>query len=123
MKRQIRIGTTSFDANNVYPYRYDYGKGKQVLRIELQGDLYTFEAIKTALDNCTQTIEYYESMDDTVGGYVLKNEYANYSLDFNCQYANGVYSVEITRLTEQEQDIEALNTAVSDLALMLGGVQ
>ncbi|BCN32058.1 hypothetical protein [Anaeromicropila herbilytica] len=118
MTKQLRIGETKLTVTNVYPYRYDGGKGKQVLRIDIQESAHDFATIKSALANQTTTIGYYESENDT--NFTLKNEYENYCLDFNCQYSNGIYSVEITRLSDTEQDIKALSSAVADLASAIG---
>jgi hypothetical protein len=120
MTKQLRIGETKLTVTNVYPYRYDGGKGKQVLRIDIQESAHDFATIKSALANQTGTIGYYESENDT--DFALKNEYANYSLDFNCQYNSGTYSVEVTRMTQQETDVKELIAAVADLATMIGGM-
>jgi hypothetical protein len=121
MNKQLKVNDVVISVANTYPYRYDYGKGKQVLRIEIKEEECTFEKIKEVLKNCTSTIQYYESETDK--DFTLKNEYENYSQEFNCQYENGIYSVEITRLSDTEQDIKALSSAVGDLALAIGGAK
>lgn len=112
--KQLKIEQTVLKVNNVYPYRYDYGKGKEVLRIEISEEQHSFAEIKEVLEDCTSTIKYFENDE-------FKIDYEDYSLDFNCQYNNGIYSIEITRISQQERDIETLNGAILDIAEMLGG--
>lgn len=112
--KQIKVNDVLLTVVDLYPYRYDYGKGKEVLKIRISEENHSFEEIKGLLKACIYPIEYLEND-------VLKNVYENYSVDFNCQYNNGIYSVEITRKSQQEQDIEALNGAILEIAELLGG--
>lgn len=116
MTKKIIVNKQELIVEELYPFRYDYGKGKEVLRIKISEVNHSFEEIKDTLKNCKNTIEYYIDGE-------LKNEYENYSVDFNCQYQDGIYSIEVTRLSQQEQDIESLNVAVMELAEIIGGAE
>ncbi len=116
MSKKLVVNKNEINIESIYPYRYDYGKGKEVLRIQISENSHTFEEIKSVLKDCKYIIAYYEDE-------ALKIEYENYSVDFNSQYQDGVYNIEITRLSQQEQDIEALNTAVMELAEIIGGAE
>lgn len=109
---QIKIGTNLLTVSNVYPFRYDYGKGKEVLRIEVFETDHNFNDL-LVLQNCTTDIEYLEDS-------ILKNTYAHYSIDFNCQYNDGKYSVEITRKSKETQRLERIEEAFTEL--LLGGM-
>lgn len=110
--KQIKIGKTLLTVASVYPYCYDYGKGKQVLRIEVAEKDHSFNDL-LVFQNCTTDIEYLENN-------VSKNIYSNYSLDFNCQYNEGRYSIEITRKSEETRRLELVENAFTEL--LLGGV-
>jgi len=110
--KQLRIGTNLLTVTNVYPYRYDYGEGKEVLRIEVLETDHAFNDL-LILQNCTTDIDYLEDS-------VSKNMYSNYSLDFNCQYNAGKYSIEITRKSEETQRLELVENAFTEL--LLGGM-
>ncbi len=110
--KQLKIGTTILTIEEVYPFRYDYGKGKQVLRISVLDANHDFDSLKALLKDCTSDIEYLEDG-------VSKTIYTDYSLDFNSQYNNGTHSIEITRKSEEAIRIGLLETALNDL--LLGG--
>ena len=86
--------------SNLYPYRYDYGKGNEVLRIDIPETSASFDDIKK-LDGFDEPIYYYEND-------MLKQPYEHYSVDFSCQYQNGTYSVELKRLNETERLVKKL---------------
>lgn len=119
-EKQVKVGKTILQVVEVYPYRYDHGTGKEVLRIQVTEKNHSFEDL-LLLRDCNDTIQYYEDG-------VCKNEYESYSLDFNCQYQNGTYSIEITRQDETARKIQELNTqlemtqGVMDLLLLNGGM-
>lgn len=117
--KQLRIKETVLIIDNVYPFRYDYGKGREVLRIDILEKDHSFEEIKSVLKDCKDTISHYEQVDESEE-YVLKNNYDNYSIDFNCQYNAGTYGVEITRKSDQEIRLELLENAFTEL--LLGGM-
>lgn len=102
--KKIVIGNRELICNDIYPYRYDYGKGKEVLRISIIESNHTFDDIRSILKDCPYEIEYY--IDDE-----LKNVYEHYSRDFNCSYKDGIYSVEITRIDELERRMKHLESA------------
>lgn len=102
--KKIKFGENELEVSNLYPYRYDYGKGKEVLRIDISEEIASFEEIKK-LDGNTEPIYYYESD-------MLKQPYEDYSADFSCQYSNGTYSVEIKRLDKTERLLRKLSEEV-----------
>lgn len=101
MVKKLVIGSIELIVDNIYAYRYDYGKGKEVLRIEISETSHTFDDIKILVNADNKTIIYYE--DD-----VKKCEYTNYCSDFSSNYINGIFSIEITRLSELEMEVIAL---------------
>ena len=105
--KKIIIGSIKLIIESVYPFRYDYGKGKEVLRIEVLESNHNFDEVKVLSNTDNQTIEYLE--DD-----VKKNEYTGYCKDFSCNYSEGKYSVEITRLSEQDRKIEELEKKLAE---------
>lgn len=107
--KQLKIGTTTLTVEQVYPFRYDNGKGKQVLRITVLETSHNFTELQI-LKDCETDIEYIEDG-------ILKITYLNYSLDFNCQYNNGKFDVEITRKTDETVRIELLENALNEMLL------
>ena len=107
---------------SVYSFRYDYGKGKEVLRIEVLESNHNFDEVKVLENADNQVIDYWEDEDK-------KNEYTGYCKDFSCNYVDGKYSVEITRISASDLKIAELekqlaeNTEVINAMLLsvLGG--
>ena len=95
MIKKIKFGDNEIIVKSLYPYRYDYGKGKEVLKITISEDDASFDDIKK-LKGFEDPIYYYEADN-------LKQPYEYYSVDFSCQYSNGEYSVELTRLSETDR--------------------
>jgi hypothetical protein len=121
--KKIVINETELTIEQLYPYRYDYGKGKEVLRIEVLESNHSFDEVKVLTNSDNQTIEYYEDNEK-------KNEYVGYCKDFSCNYTEGKYSIEVTRISESDLKIKELeqkiteNTEVLNTLLLsdLGGV-
>lgn len=101
--KKIKFGENELIISNIYPYRYDYGKGKEVLRVEISEEKATFEDIKKL--EGVDTFYYYENG-------TLKQPYENYSADFSCQYANGIYNVELKRLDKTERLVQKLSKEI-----------
>lgn len=104
---KVIVNEKTLTVEQLYPYRYDSGKGKEVLRISVLESNHTFDEVKTLSNADNQTIEYYE--DD-----VKKIEYTGYCKDFSCQYADGKYSVEITRVSESDLKIAELEKKIAE---------
>lgn len=102
--KKIKFGDNELIVSNVYPYRYDYGKGNEVLRIDIPENNASFDDVKE-LDGLEEPIYYYEND-------ILKQPYEHYSADFSCQYSNGIYSVELKRLNETERIVRKLKEEV-----------
>ncbi|HEX3077787.1 MAG TPA: hypothetical protein VHQ24_13070 [Lachnospiraceae bacterium] len=102
--KKIIIGDSKILVEQVYPYRYDYGKGKEVLRIEVSESNHKFEELLLLKDN-ESSLQYYE--DDA-----LKNEYVGYYQDFSCSYQNGVYSIELTRISATDLKVKEIEKQV-----------
>lgn len=104
-----------FDENEIlvkdaYSYIYDYGKGKQVLRIRIiEGDV-SFETILKLKNNKTD-IKYY-ILNDENNKFELKDIFTGYSYDFTSNYKDGEYSVEIMRQGKTELDVIELTKTV-----------
>ena len=102
--KKIKFGDSELVVSNLYPYRYDYGKGKEVLRIEILDSNASFDDIKK-LDGNEDPIYYYEN--DT-----LKLPYEGYVYDFSCQYSEGKYSIELKRMDKTERLVQKLSEKV-----------
>lgn len=105
---QLRIGTTVLTVESVYPYIYQYGEGKEVLRIKILKENHGYAAITAALEDPQDDIEQLE--DGTV-----VNVYQHYTEDFKSAYANGEYEIELTRKGALAQKVEALEEQVTGL--------
>ena len=115
--KKIKVGDFEFSLNNFYPYVYDYGKGKEVLRIEVLEEKHTFDELLALKDNKSDII-YFEND-------VEKVRYQGYYQDFVCNYQSGIYSIEITRVSQTDLKVIELENqlkqtnATTDYLLML----
>nr|WP_294490752.1 hypothetical protein [uncultured Anaerosporobacter sp.] len=106
MSKRLIINRNEINVESVYPYRYDFGKGKEVLRVEILESNHNFDDVKVLANINNQAIEYWEEEK--------KNEYTGYCKDFSCNYQDGKYSIEITRLSEQDLKIEELERKLAE---------
>ena len=106
--KTITVNGAQLTIQSLYPYRYDYGEGKEVLRIDISRDDHGYAQIEVVLEHPAGDIVYAEDGEAV-------NVYKGYILDFKCNYANRVYSVEITRVTETELKIENLEARINAL--------
>lgn len=107
MSKRLIINKNEINVESVYPFRYDYGKGKEVLRIGINETNHLFDELKVLENTDNQSIEYFEEEEK-------KNEYTGYCRDFSCNYQDGKYSIEITRLSEQDRKIEELERKLAE---------
>lgn len=105
--RKIIINGTELTIEQLEPYRYDFGKGKEVLRIEVLESNHNFDEVKVLSNTENHVIEYYNDEEK-------KNEYTGYCKDFSCNYQEGKYSIEVTRLSEQDLKIEELERKLAE---------
>lgn len=127
MKKYIKIGDTpQFEVPEIYPYTYDGGLGKLVLRIVVDPSTKTYEELFNLLNNNSVAIsEIWE--DETSGEKTLKAEYTGYNKDFKCFY-NGdpeypnQYFIELTRKTATELQAEKNQSIIDSNAVMLAGL-
>lgn len=112
MVKTISVSGKILTIQQLYPYQYNYGEGKEVLRIDILKSDHSYADIESVLENPTTDITYNED-----GAAVCP--YKGYTRDFKCSYANGTFSVEITKVTQAELDIASLkeNQAQSDQAI------
>ena len=108
MEKQIRIGETTLNVENAYAYIYNYGEGKEVLRLEILRENHGYGEIEAALEHPAANIEYYE------GGELI-TIFKGYNRDFKCNYADGRYSIEITRISALELKVQELEAKVAAL--------
>ena len=113
MIKTITVGQAILTVSDIYPYRYDYGQGKEALRMEINRTDHGYAALEAALENPAGDILYKEDGE-------LVNTYKGYNRDFKCSYKNGVYSVELTRVSQLELAVEALTTEVAQLKAAQG---
>ena len=109
----IVINNQELEVIKLTPYAYMSGKGEKTLQIKVSAEVAGFDVLKELLDGSTDTIKYYE--DDT-----LVCEYEGYS-DFECQYSDGVFSVELKKGTLVDQ-VSALLTANERLNMALNAL-
>ena len=121
MVKTITVGNKTLTVQQVYPYQYNFGAGKQVLRIDILKSDHGYDAIAAALESPAGDIVYIED-----GAAVCT--YKGYTRNFQCNYSSaaGLYSVEIDQVTQAELDITQLQTQVAALGqqvvtLSLGG--
>lgn len=112
MTKQIKIGETLLTVLEVYPYMYQ--NNKEVIRVKVSEENHTYSDIEVLKEN-TDTIEYLE--DD-----VKKNDYTGYTEDYRTTFYNGVWSIELTRKTEEQRTIEMHEAAIVELAAMIAEV-
>ena len=115
MVKTITAGDKTLTVQQVYPYQYNFGEGQEVLRIDILKADHAYDEISAALENPTGDITYSEDG-------VAVCPYTGYTRDFKCNYANGLYSVEIGRVTQTELDVETLKSTVDALVLSTLGV-
>lgn len=100
---------------NIYPFTYDGGNGKLVLRASLDADIYTLADIKRIFDG--RRIQEYTVQYDTVKNesteeyvnsntpiFILINEYVNYSKELKCEYSatTNLWEVEVGKKLDEE---------------------
>lgn len=105
--KKVIVNSKELIVQEVYPFRYDYGKGKEVMRIEISESNHNFDEVKALSNSDNQVIEYLEDE-------IKINEYTGYCKDFSCNYTDGKYSIEITRLSEQDLKIEELERKLAE---------
>lgn len=107
MSKKIIINNKELQIEGFYPFRYDYGKGKEVLRIEVLESNHNFDEVKALMNVDNQNIEYLEDEEKKI-------EYIGYCKDFSCNYVDGKYSVEITRISESDLKIAELEKKLAE---------
>lgn len=108
--KKIVFGTTEVEVTNCYAFRYT--DDRVVLRFECPNATGVESNIRL-LESNTNPIQYFEDSE-------LKVTYDNYLGDLTYNYINGVYSVELARLSAVEI---AMNKTVADieyLSIMTG---
>lgn len=124
--QKVVINSHELTVLELYPYRYDFGKGKEVLRIKIAETDHTFEDLKV-LDNrgsekCP-VIEYWKDEEPKV-------EYTEYNADFSANYVTedgiNLFSIEITRqgttevkLSEVETTVTGQQSTIDELSVMI----
>lgn len=99
-KNILKVENQVFEFEQIYPYVYDYGKGKEVLRLDVLETSHTFEELMM-LKNSTCELKHYKQYED--GTEQLVCAYEGYYQDFVCNYRDGVYSIELTRISEADR--------------------
>lgn len=97
----ILINNQELEVIKLTPFAYMSGKGEKTLQIKVAADVAGFEVLKGLFEGNEGAIQYYE--DET-----LVCEYVGYSA-FECQYAEGVFSVELKKGTLVDQMTALLN--------------
>lgn len=103
----VVINGQELEVISLAPYAYMGGKGEKTLQIKVAAEVAGFDVLKELFDGVTDSIKYYENEE-------LKCEYNGYS-SFECQYANGVFSIELKKGTLVDQ-VTALHNANETLS-------
>lgn len=109
MANQIKIGNSVLTVTSLYPYQYNCGEGREVLRIEIARADHSYPEIEALLEAPAGDITYLEE------GQVV-TVYKGYQQDFRCSYANGSYQVEIARVSPLERKVAALEEQLAALS-------
>ncbi len=79
--KYLKKGETTLTVTDIYPFRYDYGKGKTVLRIKCAASV-PFADIQSFFAE-TADYDYYDGED---GAETLKTTYTQYGADLDVHY-------------------------------------
>lgn len=130
--KYLKKGETIVSVLDIYAYRYDYGKGKTVLRLKVS-DKVNFSELQKFFSE-TADYEYYEGMD---GFEELKTVYTRYGADLDIHYkrpadipevddsvthTDAYYDIEVMRDPNIEATVrylQAANAALAQQASML----
>lgn len=110
MTKSIKIGEQSLTIQEIYPYRYNYGEGKEAIRLKIARVDHGYSEIEAVLEDPAGEIQYMEDGE-------LVCTYTGYTRDFKCSYQSGMYDVELTRITALELKVEELEAQVAQLAM------
>lgn len=97
----IIINNQELEVIKLTPFAYMSGKGEKTLQIKVAAEVAGFDVLKELFEGNESAIQYYE--DET-----LVCEYVGYS-SFECQYADGVFSIELKKGTLVDQMTALLN--------------
>ena len=106
MAKEIKIGEQKLTVTEAYAYRYDYGRGKEVLRIRVDREDHSYAEIEAMLEAPAGDIEYLEDGETVV-------VYKGYERDFTCSYRDGAFEAEITRTGELERRVAELEAELA----------
>lgn len=108
--KKIIFGNNELPVTDVYAYRYS--NGKIVLRVSANETEVT-EADLKLLQTNADPIDYYELDNDE---WIKKMTYEGYvSGEYVSSYKDGVYSAEITRVSETERKVAELQNTINAL--------
>ncbi|MGN0243467.1 MAG: hypothetical protein ACI4CT_05340 [Lachnospiraceae bacterium] len=111
--KQIKFNDNVLTVTELYPYQYQ--NGTEVIRIKVSEENHAYSDI-ASLRTGTDSIEYIE--DD-----VLMNVYEGYTESFKSSFQSGTWTVELTRKSEEQRRIDELESAVIELAALVGGAE
>lgn len=97
----ILINNQELEVIKLTPFAYMSGKGEKTLQIKVAAEVAGFDALKELFEGNENAIQYKE--DDK-----LVCEYVGYSA-FECQYTEGVFSIELKKGTLVDQMTALLN--------------
>ncbi len=97
----VVINNQELEVMQLTPYAYMSGKGEKTLQIKVSAEVAGFDVLKELFEGNESAIQYYE--DET-----LVCEYVGYSA-FECQYTEGVFSIELKKGTLVDQMTALLN--------------
>lgn len=129
----LKKGETTLPVLSLYPYRYDFGKGKSVIRVKCEGSV-GFDTIQSFFAQVAD-YDYYEGED---GSEVFMNTYTQYGMDVDIHYVSNspktnedgtvtpstsYYSVEVARNTTIETTVIAIQQDISNLTTQLSTLE
>lgn len=97
----ILINNQELEVIKLTPFAYMSGKGEKTLQIKVAAEVAGFDVLKELFEGNESAIQYYEDEQ-------LVCEYVGYS-SFECQYSEGVFSIELKKGTLVDQMTALLN--------------
>lgn len=123
MKQFLSNGTKTMEVVGCYNYTYNYGRGKEVLRVSFDSDKYDFQSCLDFITN-RQEFTQYETMDDSVTDIKemkMVNKYTYFLRDISSTYsqADHKFEFEVNRIDDVERATANNSKDIMDLAEMI----
>lgn len=123
MKQYLSNGKEALEVLGCYNYTYNYGHGKEVLRVSFDSEKYDFQKCLDFLTNCNEFTQY-ETEDDTVtdvNKMKMVNKFTYFLRDTTSTYSQPEhrFEFEIDRIDDIERATADNSRDISNLAEMI----